>query len=93
MVESPVAAGDGFFVPRFTKISERNSTMAKCETCGKTTTFGHNRSFSMRATNRTYRPALPGPPLRAPPLPLRSLRHRPWRLSPSQHHGRLFLRH
>ncbi len=32
--------------------------MAKCETCGKTTTFGHNRSFSMRATNRTFRPNL-----------------------------------
>jgi large subunit ribosomal protein L28 len=32
--------------------------MAKCESCGKTTTFGHNRSFSMRATNRTYRPNL-----------------------------------
>jgi len=32
--------------------------MAKCETCGKATTFGHNRSFSMRATNRTFRPNL-----------------------------------
>jgi large subunit ribosomal protein L28 len=32
--------------------------MAKCETCGKATTFGHNRSFSQRATNRTYRPNL-----------------------------------
>ncbi|MEW6180054.1 MAG: 50S ribosomal protein L28 [Chloroflexota bacterium] len=32
--------------------------MAKCERCGKTTTFGHNRSFSMRATNRTYKPNL-----------------------------------
>ncbi len=32
--------------------------MAKCENCGKTTTFGHNRSFSMHATNRTYRPNL-----------------------------------
>ncbi|HHY89933.1 MAG TPA: 50S ribosomal protein L28 [Chloroflexi bacterium] len=32
--------------------------MAKCESCGKTTTFGHNRSFSMRATNRTFRPNL-----------------------------------
>lgn len=32
--------------------------MAKCEHCGKTTTFGHNRSFSMRATNRKYRPNL-----------------------------------
>ncbi|KPL74357.1 50S ribosomal protein L28 [Ornatilinea apprima] len=32
--------------------------MAKCEVCGKATTFGHNRSFSMRATNRTFRPNL-----------------------------------
>jgi len=29
--------------------------MAKCEKCGKTTTFGHNRSFSMRATNRKFK--------------------------------------
>ncbi|MCL4528106.1 MAG: 50S ribosomal protein L28 [Chloroflexi bacterium] len=32
--------------------------MAKCANCGKTTTFGHNRSFSMRATNRNYKPNL-----------------------------------
>lgn len=32
--------------------------MAKCELCGKTTTFGHNRSFSLRATNRPFRPNL-----------------------------------
>lgn len=32
--------------------------MAKCDNCGKTTTFGHNRSFSMRATRRTFRPNL-----------------------------------
>ena len=32
--------------------------MAKCETCGKCTTFGHNRSFSQHATNRTFRPNL-----------------------------------
>ncbi len=32
--------------------------MAKCEKCGKTTTFGHNRSFSMRATNRMFKPNL-----------------------------------
>jgi large subunit ribosomal protein L28 len=32
--------------------------MAKCEECGKATTFGHNRSFSQRATNRAYRPNL-----------------------------------
>lgn len=32
--------------------------MAKCEHCGKTTTFGHNRSFSLRATNRAFHPNL-----------------------------------
>jgi large subunit ribosomal protein L28 len=32
--------------------------MARCDLCGKTTTFGHNRSFSMRATNRAFRPNL-----------------------------------
>ncbi|MBN2677687.1 MAG: 50S ribosomal protein L28 [Anaerolineaceae bacterium] len=32
--------------------------MAKCDHCGKITTFGHNRSFSLRATNRVFRPNL-----------------------------------
>ncbi len=32
--------------------------MAKCEICGKSTTFGHNRSFSFRATNRPFYPNL-----------------------------------
>jgi large subunit ribosomal protein L28 len=32
--------------------------MAKCEHCGKTTTFGHNVSFSKRATNRPFHPNL-----------------------------------
>jgi large subunit ribosomal protein L28 len=32
--------------------------MAKCSNCGKTTTFGHNRSFSQRATNRKFKPNL-----------------------------------
>ncbi len=32
--------------------------MAKCAHCSKTTTFGHNRSFSQRASNRTFRPNL-----------------------------------
>ncbi|MBN1439216.1 MAG: 50S ribosomal protein L28 [Anaerolineales bacterium] len=32
--------------------------MAKCEKCGKAVTFGHNRSFSKRATRRSYRPNL-----------------------------------
>ncbi len=39
-------------------ISGKDNTMAKCEVCGKTTKFGHNRSFSMRATNREFRPNL-----------------------------------
>jgi large subunit ribosomal protein L28 len=29
--------------------------MAKCDSCGKTTAFGHNRSFSLRATRRTFK--------------------------------------
>ena len=32
--------------------------MAKCSTCGKATTFGHNRSFYLNATNRTFKPNL-----------------------------------
>ncbi len=32
--------------------------MAKCANCGKSTTFGHSRSFSQRATNRTFKPNL-----------------------------------
>jgi large subunit ribosomal protein L28 len=32
--------------------------MAKCAHCGKATTFGHSRSFSQRATNRTFKPNL-----------------------------------
>ena len=32
--------------------------MAKCANCGKSTAFGHNRSFSQRATNRTFKPNL-----------------------------------
>jgi large subunit ribosomal protein L28 len=32
--------------------------MARCDTCGKTTTFGHSRSFSMNASRRTFRPNL-----------------------------------
>ncbi len=30
--------------------------MAICEHCGKKTTFGHNRSHSMRATKRKFKP-------------------------------------
>jgi large subunit ribosomal protein L28 len=32
--------------------------MAKCESCGKTTTFGRNRPWSKKATRRTFRPNL-----------------------------------
>lgn len=32
--------------------------MARCQQCGKTTVFGHNRSFSVRATRRTFKPNL-----------------------------------
>ncbi|HEX7433942.1 MAG TPA: 50S ribosomal protein L28 [Anaerolineaceae bacterium] len=32
--------------------------MAKCENCGKITTFGHNRSHSLHATNRAFHPNL-----------------------------------
>ncbi len=32
--------------------------MAICEKCGKKTTFGHNRSHSMRATKRQFKPNL-----------------------------------
>ena len=32
--------------------------MAKCNHCGKSTAFGHNRSFSLRATNRKFKPNL-----------------------------------
>jgi len=32
--------------------------MAKCAHCGKALSFGHNRSFSNRATRRAFRPNL-----------------------------------
>jgi len=32
--------------------------MAKCEHCGKSTTFGRNRPWSKKATQRTFRPNL-----------------------------------
>jgi large subunit ribosomal protein L28 len=32
--------------------------MAKCAHCGKTTTFGRNRPWSKKATQRTFRPNL-----------------------------------
>ena len=30
----------------------------KCDKCGKSTVFGNNRSFTQRATSRTFRPNL-----------------------------------
>lgn len=32
--------------------------MAKCEMCGKKTTFGQNRPWSKKATKRTFKPNL-----------------------------------
>ena len=32
--------------------------MSKCDHCGKSTTFGHNRSHSLVATRREFRPNL-----------------------------------
>jgi len=32
--------------------------MAKCSECGKKTTFGRNRPWSKKATNRTFKPNL-----------------------------------
>ncbi len=32
--------------------------MAKCENCGKETTFGRNRPWSNKATRRTFKPNL-----------------------------------
>ncbi len=32
--------------------------MAKCSVCGKKTTFGHNRPWSKKATNRKFKPNL-----------------------------------
>jgi large subunit ribosomal protein L28 len=39
-------------------VEEDTAIMAKCAQCGKATTFGHNRSFSMRATRRKFEPNL-----------------------------------
>lgn len=32
--------------------------MAKCAVCGKTTTFGKNRPWSRKSTNRKFKPNL-----------------------------------
>jgi len=37
---------------------ERMSKMAVCAHCNKKTTFGNNRSFSMKATRRKFKPNL-----------------------------------
>lgn len=60
MVKSHVARPGNFSsgVLMALMVEEGFLKMAKCERCGKTTTFGHNRSFSLRATNRTFRPNL-----------------------------------
>ncbi len=36
----------------------RGNTMARCETCGKTTMFGNSRSHSMKITKRKFKPNL-----------------------------------
>ena len=56
MVKLPFAIGD--ILPDYYLFMERNLEMATCEICGKKTTFGHNRSHSMRATRRTFSPNL-----------------------------------
>ena len=39
-------------------LERKSKKMAKCAHCGKSTTFGHNVSFSKRATNRPFHPNL-----------------------------------
>ena len=39
-------------------VRKGSNIMAKCNTCGKATTFGHKRSFSQHATNRSFKPNL-----------------------------------
>ena len=43
---------------RFTLSAGKEGPMAKCARCGKTTTFGRNRPWSKKATQRIYRPNL-----------------------------------
>jgi len=45
-------------VPKNWQFVLKGIEMAKCATCGKATVFGHNRSFSQRATNRMFKPNL-----------------------------------
>jgi len=46
------------FQPENLTFAKDSAPMAKCEYCGKTTTFGQNRSFSMKATKRMFKPNL-----------------------------------
>ncbi len=39
-------------------LSRKDVKMAVCAHCGKKTTFGNNRSFSMKATKRKFKPNL-----------------------------------
>jgi large subunit ribosomal protein L28 len=39
-------------------IDGKELIMAKCEICGKKTTFGRNRPWSKKSTPRTFRPNL-----------------------------------
>ena len=42
----------------YTLFYGRNLDMAKCSACGKKTTFGVNRPWSKKATNRKFKPNL-----------------------------------
>ncbi len=39
-------------------VQKGSGQMAKCQNCGKKTTFGRNRPWSKKATPRTFRPNL-----------------------------------
>lgn len=41
-----------------TILSEKDKIMAKCEACGKKTTFGRNRPWSKKTTLRQFKPNL-----------------------------------
>ena len=61
LLKDAVQRQKGSTEPRFTRNYSKKGCckkMAKCANCGKATTFGHNRSFSQRATNRSFKPNL-----------------------------------
>ena len=60
MVGKPANSKRNIFAAEtmLTKGTKGIDKMAKCEACGKATTFGHARSFSQRATNRAFHPNL-----------------------------------